>query len=505
MEATGRNDGSRWPWRCHREQTGSSSHTISSSSGTVSTTYTSNGSRPSFVSIEAAMHLDFEMHGEETLEEQMKCIRNLVQEFFGVTSASIKDGDIGVLERWFTELGVGWVLHVPDGESAGKHGHTSTFDTWSWIRALTEIMQTIRLTTSLFPVRGLVGMPSICEEEHDTESSMDQFKFARFFQETMLKMLSFVDVIVSEVLVRNGVPVPPYMKLSNLLGVHGALSNTLSEIWLLFHSPPSAQVERIEREMVSLLSAKEAKVGEAIWSTMQQIWTCIMESIWDCDCWLGTPTLQGSPDIHKAISSAMTYIKFLHKNYFSVAPIVSEAANLGKYVPQIGDLPPFISLVVEMTSCVQEKLANKSESFTDQGLRFLFLLNHSYFILKHLDYPTSSLKVHVAAVTHKLNGYMESYILVSWAPILSWLFNPTPLCFWKNCSPLSKFESEFQKIYTTQEQWKVPDPELRKMLREAITEKIVPGYIKYIEDNNVTAPKYTPQKLKEMLQELFEG
>ncbi|CAN6173669.1 unnamed protein product [Urochloa humidicola] len=224
--------------------------------------------------------------------------------------------------------------------------------------------------------------------------------------------------------------------------------------------------------MVSLLSAKEAKVGEAIWSTMLQIWTCIMESIWDCDCWLGTPTLQGSPDIHKAISSAMTYIKFLHKNYFSVAPIVSEAANLGKYVPQIGDLPPFISLVVEMTSCVQEKLANKSESFTDQGLRFLFLLNHSYFILKHLDYPTSSLKVHVAAVTHKLNGYLESYIL---------------------------------KIYTTQEQWKVPDPELRKMLREAITEKIVPGYIKYIEDNNVTAPKYTPQKLKEMLQELFEG
>lgn len=122
------------------------------------------------------------------------------------------------LERWFTELGVGWVVHV--ASSSGELGNTttSTFDTWSWIRALAEIMETIRLTTSLSPVHGLVGMPS--EEppaetgKQATSNSPDQLKFVQFFHGTMLKMLVFVDVLVREVVVTKGVPVP-YMKLSN--------------------------------------------------------------------------------------------------------------------------------------------------------------------------------------------------------------------------------------------------------------------------------------------------
>jgi hypothetical protein len=75
----------------------------------------------------------------------------------------------------------------------------------------------------------------------------------------------------------------------------------------------------------------------------------------------------------------------------------------------------------------------------------------------------------------------------------------------KTCSLLSKFESEFQKIYTTQMEWKVPDPRLRRRLRQAITEKIIPGYKKYIEDNKVTNPKISPLKLEAILRELFEG
>jgi hypothetical protein len=53
--------------------------------------------------------------------------------------------------------------------------------------------------------------------------------------------------------------------------------------------------------------------------------------------------------------------------------------------------------------------------------------------------------------------------------------------------------------------WKVPEPELRRILCKAIIEKIIPGYTKYIEDNKITNPKFSPHELKEMLQELFEG
>ena len=63
----------------------------------------------------------------------------------------------------------------------------------------------------------------------------------------------------------------------------------------------------------------------------------------------------------------------------------------------------------------------------------------------------------------------------------------------------------FRKSTPAKKEWKVPDPELRRRLREVITDKIIPGYTEYIEDNKVTNPKFSPQELKAMLQELFEG
>ena len=77
----------------------------------------------------------------------------------------------------------------------------------------------------------------------------------------------------------------------------------------------------------------------------------------------------------------------------------------------------------------------------------------------------------------------------------------------RNYSPLLKFESKFQSTYAAQKLWKVPDPELRKRLREAIIEKVVSGFTSYLEDNNriTLGVTVTPRELEEMLQELFEG
>ena len=59
--------------------------------------------------------------------------------------------------------------------------------------------------------------------------------------------------------------------------------------------------------------------------------------------------------------------------------------------------------------------------------------------------------------------------------------------------------------YTAQKLWKVPDPELRKRLREAIIGIVVSGFMEYLEDNNRITPGVPPQELQELLQELFEG
>jgi len=282
--------------------------------------------------------------------------------------------------------------------------------------------------------------------------------------------------------------------------VHDALSEVSYKIAAQFYWASSVEVKRIENEMAILLSAYKSKVGEATMSTMEEIRTRLLEDGNDSSSSLNP---QGSSDIHKVTRSVMTYIRFLWTNYSSV-----DAAILGKYVPHIENVQHLDSMIIEMVSCLQEKLAKISESFPNQGLKFLFLLNNSYYIQEIHSLYLYSLQRRseiVVNLTHKIEGYMEKYLQVSWALLLSCLFNPTSTCLGKNYSPLSKFESEFQKMYTTQKQWKVPDPRLRRRLRKVMTNKIIPGYTEYIEDEKVTSPKISPLEMEAMLQEIFEG
>jgi hypothetical protein len=536
MEATGM-DGGRGPWS-YREQPGSSSCTISSTSGTVSTTgYTSTGgSHLSWISMETAMLLE-EMGEEDTQglvqpvkkfrketevehteldrvqclrEMKMKQIKSLAEELFGAPSAkgSIEGADMSlVLEKWFNKLGVGWVLRFSDGAGCAAAGKLEqTLDISSWIRALTEINHVLWLAGSLCPGHGssVKGGGPATESEEQEDIMIDQVQIASFAQHAILKLLAFVDFVDVPNLNITWQPstmhlvAPAYQKLYAMLRVYNALITGFSS-----YPPASAQVGMIHENVVGLLSAKQHKAGEAIWNTMEEIWNRILESVDDGDDSASTQHPQGSPDIHKATRSMLSYIRFLGSTSSLLKPIISEAARLGKYVLRMQwkeDLA--FSLNAEMMSCVQEKLANKSEKFTDQSLRFIFLLNNLSFMGDTRYFPASYNAVH----TGKVVAYMESYMEVAWAPVLACLFNLKPLrLFGKNYSPLLKFESEFHKTYTTQKLWKVPDPKLRKTLREAIIVKMVPSYRDYLEDNKVTTPKFTPWDLEKMLLELFEG
>jgi len=560
----GRNNGDRGPWRSrYRDHTNRGSRSITSSSGytssagtIVSTGYTSNSSRrlSSSFSLKAAIHLDFleldedrsrptkksrkeigtskETQNKEKMyhhqdvdiaQKEMEEIRILVQEFFlGAPSPSVDDcssleakgGDTGVLDWWLKHLRVGWVLDIADDYASSGKLFEHTFDhARSWILALAKISQAVRfMAPSLCPDRNSVGRPSIFAEEEqqpeietgNKDSIPDLFQFAQFILETMLKLLVFVDAIAApnskivlqeqEDTIVNRRVLQLYHKLRTLLRVHSALSDdALSAIQWLFGSRPPRGVERIHEKIVSILSGKVAKVAEGIWSTMEQI---RMESIDDGDdssCSLDT---QGSSDVHKATQFVVDYIRLLCSHYESVAAIVSKkGASLG-------------DMIREIASSLHKMLVNISESFPNNGLRFLFLLNNSYFIRQKLIYGIFfSPQQNLAALFGKVEveGYMEIYLQVSWAPVLSCLLNATPLCFGRKYSLLPKFESEFQKTYTTQKLWKVPDPALRRTLRKAIIEKIVPGYANYIEDNRITTPKFSPPELIEMLEELFEG
>ncbi|CAO2140964.1 unnamed protein product [Urochloa humidicola] len=261
-----------------------------------------------------------------------------------------------------------------------------------------------------------------------------------------------------------------------------------------------AQFQRSSGEVLNLLSAKEQRLVEAVWNTMEEVRTNILN---DDDTRWGIHTPQGPPDICKGTQSLVTYIKYLWDDYWRVTHIVYISAELGNYVPEQDQAGSLTTLTVEMVSSLLVKLDKRSESFPDQTLRFLFLINNTHFIWKQL-HPLLDMKFHMAALTRKIEDFIQKYLQVSWEPVLSCLYNHTPRWFRKN-SALPKFDLEFQKTYTLQKLWKVPDPELRTRLRKAIVEKVVPGLTRYLEDNNVTNPGVTPQEREEMLMELFEG
>lgn len=128
----------------------------------------------------------------------------------------------------------------------------------------------------------------------------------------------------------------------------------------------------------------------------------------------------------------------------------SVSSTSREYVPDEIDVS---NLIMEMVSSLERKpftmlhrafLQDETES-----LRFLFLINNFHYLLQEfcticrLDFPKVSL-------TRKIGHYIDSYLHVSWGPVLKCLQDPvTPRCF-TGYSSLPKFESKFQKTYDTQ-------------------------------------------------------
>ncbi|CAL4982365.1 unnamed protein product [Urochloa decumbens] len=460
--------------------------TVSSTTGTYSTTYKS--SRVSVMSSEldlapqlSRVDLWSWLEDDEEKTKKIDCTKRLVKGFCH------SNGDIGAMvERWFSELGVGWVLDLADDPSAG----TSLLRTQPQRNSLTE--KWIRALTLL--------EGRFVEGEHDAPAPV---LFARFVEAAVLKMLPFVDALLlasadpdaatDTADATNGAQAPSERKLQTLMDVRDAVFRTSVEM----------EAQRSSGELVlSLLSAKKQGLDEVVWNTMEEVRTSILNNNDDDNEW-GIQTRQGSPDICKVTRSLVTYIKCLTVDYWRLNSIVRTAAKLGNHVPPDNKTDPVYTLMVDTVSSLQVSLAKRSESFPNHSLRFLFLINNTHFIWQQL-HSLHRIKYHVATLTPKIEDYIQNYLQVSWEPVLSCLHNDTPRCFRTN-SALPKFDSKFQKIYTAQKLWKVPDPKLRTRLRKAIVEKVVPGLTRYLEDNNVTNPGVTSQEREEMLLELFEG
>nr|CAB3471492.1 unnamed protein product [Digitaria exilis] len=285
----------------------------SSSSGSLSTTYTSGssllqsssdqgGSSPTAT---LSMSLVEEMRKklehvqfpwlelvEEERDKTREHIKSLVQQFFTTSNSAL------VLERWFSDLGVSWVLTITDDDIFRRRPQ---YFARSWIAALAVIQ--------MFIFAYLDGNKRNQEEGAFFPCS-DSELFARFLLATFLKILHFVDAIVTPLDAIDPASIehhtlsssmelstmdmeatePAEERLQALIGVRDALSSTSEQIQLWPHCTPFLQSGGIIGEVSNLLSAKLSKLDEIVWDTVDEIRTSLTDTH-------GLES-QTSPDIH---------------------------------------------------------------------------------------------------------------------------------------------------------------------------------------------------------------
>jgi hypothetical protein len=140
-------------------------------------------------------------------------------------------------------------------------------------------------------------------------------------------MLPFVDAIAASSIASasaggdinlagaSGAPVAPTERLQALLNVRDALSNASSGIQLWLHSASSAETEQKSDEVLGLLAAKEKRLDEAVWSTMEDLRARILSPPDDEALW-GAESPQGSPeDIVRVTRSLVNHIRLLWGNH----------------------------------------------------------------------------------------------------------------------------------------------------------------------------------------------
>uniref|UniRef100_A0A0E0L1Q7 Exocyst subunit Exo70 family protein n=1 Tax=Oryza punctata TaxID=4537 RepID=A0A0E0L1Q7_ORYPU len=330
-------------------------------------------------------------------------------------------------------------------------------------------------------------------------ASDHELHLARFAEETVSKMLAFADALAAGNTWRR-----PMDKLSGLMDLYTSISSVSGTLM------PSLEQESRRlatwAEMESLFSKTEAafsttgsNLAKAIWRMAKDA-EAVTPVLSGMDSWVSFPQ---NEEIHRSTRLIVDYARLFWGFRDELDRPDDVLYNSSNYDTE--DQPQdFINLIVQMINNFGQQLEKKSESFSDSCLRYMFLLNNSYFIQ---DQFLASTGYSLAPkVSLKYEQYRENYIRESWERVLYCLHDKMPLWFPKHSSELARFKSEFKKTCRHQKLWKVPNPKLRKSLREDIIDKVINGYKRYME-NHPDQEKCSSdqQDMEDTVNELFEG
>ncbi|VAH53838.1 unnamed protein product [Triticum turgidum subsp. durum] len=382
----------------------------------------------------------------------------------------------GLLKSWFFQLDVDWILEIYNHRSV-LCPHKGRNFVKSWIRAVMVIVASIK---------------ELLDIAHETSA------VARFGNASISAMLVFVDDIVQ--VYKPGNPLA-------VLDMYICVSSASRDV-LMVHVI-SSEAQSILGEIANSFDREGNRLIESIFGTVMQMHQTLMK---DDEEW-AVHILRGGGEVQMNIRFLVSYILLLRK-----AKASTENCAPSHNTEKLCDL------IQDTTDYLKDLLLNKSELCSDPSLRYMFLLNNSYFIAQMLE-PSAPLNLELhfgrhreLKLTPECEKHMDSYLDASWGHVLCYIPRskfPGLLQRWmrNNTSaraPLGQFKSAFYKTYRAQKFWKVPDPQLRDALRKTIAERVVSGYRVYLKEHP-ELEEYachgdsSPDELEEMLAQLFEG
>uniref|UniRef100_A0ACD5XGN3 Uncharacterized protein n=1 Tax=Avena sativa TaxID=4498 RepID=A0ACD5XGN3_AVESA len=285
-------------------------------------------------------------------------------------------------------------------------------------------------------------------------------------------------------------------KLLAALDVHAPVSETYPGLARMFAWPPSHPVAAAsDAALANLLDASRRCVRDlsAFIRAPQYPWR-----------------MPQGGEVHPCVGFWMGYFRCMLRNRVSLYFVLAGDRNGDE--GQTTPLPPDEGgLVMELISCLEAVLEEKSGALAFPGLKQIFMLNNTSALVRRAVRSDLSIFLPpgwVLAREERMEGYLKGYLEISWAPVVSRLVGkPGALNVLRRRNPLSAFYSALENVCSMQRAWKVPSPALRAVLRRTVSENVIPAYGRYLDDHPETEVPSgrSTEELEHQLSELFEG
>lgn len=278
-------------------------------------------------------------------------------------------------------------------------------------------------------------------------------------------------------------------KLVYMLGMYEALTDAAPSLLLLLSGARKEAIsERTQGILTKLAGAVRIMVSGAI------------AKIQGDSLFPHTPSAAGG--VHPLTRDAMTCVELLARHRTTLDLILAGADERSSLAGVVSDL------IAGLERNLQRRFAVACADAG--GSRHLFLANNISFVLSRVadnDGVASLLgDAWAARRRSRVEQHVASYAASSWGPVVA-LLDTTACGRGKSAKVLAEFNAAFNRSRDSEMCREVPDPVLRAVLRNAVSEMVVPAYCSFLQKQPKLgkSARYTADDLVELLSELFEG